>query len=287
MCARRRRLNMVISNRQLRQTGGGQRIRELRQSAALSLLDLSAKLDVEFGKQIDAGHINKIETGRIKLPLAETLETILIGLQATYRDRRDVLGAFGYSLPLELPTEREIKEGIRLAAFSLNNSTYPICLIDYGQRLWAWNRFVPRLIGLHPDDPVTKQYYGITTPDLTFNQQLPTHILVANPNEYLPVMLQYIKTALHPYRAQTWYKELISSWFRLPGFRGLWNMLPNDEMREVVSIQINVPQHGVLHFRMSTSDILLDPRFQILHFTPFGARTLRACAIWAEEEGID
>lgn len=271
-------------------TLGGVKLQALRSTASLSLLELAAKLESELGKPIDAGHINKIETGSIKKPLAETLETILAGLHASYADQRTVLEAFGYQIPMTLPTEREVHEAQRLTVYELNDSTYPVMLIDYGQRIWAWNRYTPRIIGLHPDDPAAVQFIGVTVFDVTLNPAFTTRLLVANPEEYLPAMLQFIKAGMYRFHDEQWYQNLMARLDGFPGFSAIWDNLPTDTMqryayRSIVPIRIDVAGVSVLQFRMSSTDFLLDPRFQIIHFTPFGAHTLRACAQWAEEEG--
>jgi transcriptional regulator with XRE-family HTH domain len=267
------------------QSLGGVKLRALRDALGLSLEDVAAEIEADLEKHVDASHINKIEKGIIKKPFAETLEAILAGLHATYRDRRDVLEAFGYAVPMTLPTEQEVEEGKRQAAYALDDATYPVYLIDYGQRLWAWNRYLPRLIGLHPDDPATSRFFGVTTVDLAFNPAFETRLVLANPDEYLPVMLQFLKAAIYPFHEQPWYQELLAQWSTFPGFSTLWDHVPADTLRSVVPIKANVPGSGVLQFRLSSADLLLDPRFQIFHLTPFGATTLRACAEWAEEEG--
>lgn len=272
-------------------TLGGRKLQELRQAAQLTLVDLTARLETDHGTPIDAGHINKIETGNIKKPLAETLERILAGLSAGYRDRRDVLEAFGYAVPTTLPSEQEIAEARRLTAYELEDSTYPVMLIDCGQRLWAWNRYTPRIIGLHPDDPATTRFAGVTIFDVTFNPAFVTRLLIANPEEYLPAMLEFIKAGMYRFHDEPWYNEIVGRASTFPGFRAVWDSLPADTFqryayRSIVPIKINVPGTGVLDFRMSSTDFLLDPRFQIIHFTPFGAKTLRTCAEWAEEEGV-
>lgn len=267
-------------------TLGGQKLRELRQSAGISLMDLSVKLGSEDGKLIDTGHINRIETGNIKKPLVETLETILAGLHASYRDRRDVLEAFGYQVPMTLPTEQEVDEAIKLSAYELRDATYPVCLIDHGQRLWAWNRYTPRLVGLHPDNPATARFFGVSMFDLAFNPTFETRIQIVNPADFLPGMLHFAKVDIYAHREQLWYQELIGRASDFPGFRDLWESLPTDTLRSVVPLRANIPAIGMLQFRMSSADLLLDPRFQIMHFTPYGAKTLRTCAEWAEEEGV-
>jgi transcriptional regulator with XRE-family HTH domain len=174
----------------------------LRQAGGLSLVELATQLELEYGKVIDAGHINKIERGSIRKPTVETLEAILAGLHASYRDRRAVLEAFGYSVPMTLPTEPEIAEVVLLATDELRDAIYPVCLLDFGQRLWAWNRFAPRLIGLHPDNPATARFLGVSTVDLMFNPAFETRLLVANPEEYFPRQIQNIKVGIEPLREQ-------------------------------------------------------------------------------------
>lgn len=51
-------------------------------------------------------------------------------------------------------------------------------------------------------------------------------------------------------------------------------------------IEFDVP--GVsqpLRFRIALIYLSLDPRFQVVHWIPYGAATLRHCALWAEEDG--
>jgi transcriptional regulator with XRE-family HTH domain len=270
---------------------GGKLLRELRLAAGLSLMELAVRLELEHGKVIDAGHINKIERGSIRKPTVETLETILDGLSANYSERRDVLEAFGYAVPVTLPTEQEIKEARRLTAHELQDSTYPMCLIDVSQRIWAWNRYTPRIIGLHPDDPTTSRFLGVTLFDVTFNPAFATRLLIDNPDEYLPAMLEFIKVGIDAFHDEPWYQELMARVRTFPGFSDVWDRLPGSPLtrnasRSIVPIRLRVPGAGALQFRLSNTDFLLDPRFDIIHFTPFGATTLRICADWAEEEGM-
>lgn len=286
---------MALKRRKMQQetlrSVGGRRLRELRKRAGLSLLDLAGKLESELGKSIDAAHINKIETGSIKQPQAETLDAILAGLHANYGERRLVLEAFGYCLPMVLPALDEIKDVRRLAANELDDATYPILLIDFGHRLLAWNRYAPRLLGLHPDDPAVKTYIGLTTFELVFDPNRRGRLLVANSEEFWPTWLHLVKSGFYMFCNDPWYKELFEKARSLPGFANVWDSLPEEPVRlvkslSIVPLKLHVPGVGTLQFRLSPSDFLLDTRFQYIHFTPFGATTLRACAIWAEEEGI-
>jgi transcriptional regulator with XRE-family HTH domain len=265
----------------------GKRLQELRQAAGLTLVALAASLESDFGKPIDAGHISKIENGKIKMPLVGTLETILAGLHANYRNRREVLEAFGYTVPMTLPTELEIREAVRLSRYELHDTaSHPVFLLDQAQRLWAWNRYTPRMIGMHPDDPATQHFRGVTMFDLTLSSAYTTRLLIDNPDEYLPVMLQFTKAGMAPFHEQAWYQELIARARTLPGFSSIWDSVPAETYRRITPIRLKLPKVGILQFRVSSAELLPDPRFHMMHFTPFGARTLRVCAEWAEEEGM-
>src|SRR5258706_13557966 len=250
---------------------GGAKLQELRKAAGLSLLELAVQLGRDLETSIDAAHINKIETGSIRKPTAETLEAILVGLGASYRDRRAVLETFGYSVPMTLPTEQEISEVVSQSADELRDATYPVCLLDFGQRLWAWNRFAPRLIGLHPDDPATARFLGVSTVDLIFNPAFETRLLVANPDEYFPGQIHNIKVGIEPLRDQPEYRELVAQWSSFPGFTELWNGVSADMFRSVVPIKVNVPGRGLLQVRTYNAIFEADPGFVLLHFTLYVA----------------
>ncbi|HSH78215.1 MAG TPA: helix-turn-helix domain-containing protein [Herpetosiphonaceae bacterium] len=194
-------------------TLGGAKIRILRERKGLSLFTLAAKAFV------DTAHLQRIEVGDIKLPEHETLDTILTALKATYIDRREVLEAFGYKVPVSLPTDEEIDKARRLCAYEMNDATYPIYLIDISQRLLAWNRYVPRLIGRNPNDPTLGQYIGITLFELMFSPTSEPRLYLDNPEEFVPAWLQLVKTGIEPYHEEDWYMALIGRARSYPGFR--------------------------------------------------------------------
>ena len=202
------------SKRRYLPTPGGQRLQDLRKQAGLTLADVEAKARY----RIDTAHLHRIETGRIKRPDPETLEVILSALEVSFVDRRDVLEAFGYKIPRNLPTEKEIEQARILCEHELHEATFPVYLIDDALRLWAWNRYVPRLIGMHPDDPALAQFVGVTMIDLAFNPAYPTKFLLDNPDEFLPMWLHTVKTALQPVQDEPWYGDWLTKARALPGF---------------------------------------------------------------------
>lgn len=274
-----------------RDVAGGALLRELRQEAGLSLMELAGRLD-DKGIRIDAAHLQRIEAGNIARPNADTREAILtMGLDAPYRTRRDVLDAFGYRLPWALPTEAEIEEGRRLCAHELQSATWPSYLMDHGQRLWSWNRYVPRLLGLEPDDPAPARFVGLTVLDLVFNPAAGINLMIANAEEFRPLFLRMFKIQTQPHVNEPWFLELLERARDWPGFAELWEGLPEEAeqvlaTQPIIPIEFRVPGADTpLRFRVALIYLTLDPRFQVVHWIPYGATTLRHCALWAEEDG--
>lgn len=274
-----------------REVAGGMQLRALREAAGYSLGELAGRID-DQGGGIDAAHLQRIESGRIKRPASATLETILTdGLGAPFRRRRDVLDSFGYRLPWALPTDREIEEGRRLSAHELRSATWPAYMMDIGQRVWAWNRYVPRLLGLEPDDPAPARFVGLTVLDLVFNPLVGTNLMIANPERFHPLFLRMFRVQTLAHAHEPWFHELIARASAWPGFADLWASLPAtaDEALDdqpIYPVAFSVP--GVdepLQFRIILIYLTLDPRIQVVHWIPFGAAAFRHCAQWAEADG--
>ncbi len=274
-----------------RELAGGQQLRALRDAAGYTLLELATRI-TDHGGAIGAAHINRIESGRIKHPDVATLDGILThGLDASFRRRRDVLDAFGYRLPWDLPTEREIEEGRRLSAHELRSATWPAYMMDIGQRVWAWNRYVPRLLGLEPDDPAPARFVGLTVLDLVFNPLVGTNLMIANPERFHPLFLRMFRVQTLAHAHEPWFHDLIARASSWPGFADLWAVMPTtaDEALDdqpIHPVAFSVP--GVaepLQFRIILIYLSLDPRIQVVHWIPYGAAAFRHCALWAEADG--
>jgi transcriptional regulator with XRE-family HTH domain len=274
-----------------RKMNGGASLRALRRAAGLTLIELSGRLD-DAGIHIDAAHLQRIETGQIVRPTADTLEAILeIGLDAPYRVRRDLLDAYGYRLPWALPTPREVEETRQLCANEVSTATWPTYFMDYILRIWGWNRYFPRLLGREPDDPANDRFIGITHIDIVLNPDLGTSRQIANAADFAPVMLTMFKILTKPHQHELWCLEFVERMCRWPGIGELWSGLPDDADevlpdQPVLPVEITVPGiEPVMRFRITPITFSPDPRFQIMHLIPFGAATLRECANWAEEAG--
>lgn len=270
---------------------GGAMLRQLRHAAGLTLAELAGRLE-DASIRMDAAHLQRIETGQIARPTADTLEAILTsGLDAPFLVRRDVLDAYGYRLPWVLPTAQEIDVARQLCDSEVSTATWPTYFMDYALRIWGWNRYFPRLIGRAHDDPVIERFIGLTHIEILLNPDLGASRQVANAGEFVPLMLTMFKSQTKPHHRDPWFLELLQRGRSWPGFTELWEMLPDDADRvlpaqPVLPIAVQVPGvDPVMRFRITHITFAHDPRFRIVHLIPYGAATLRECANWAEAAG--
>ena len=272
-------------------SSGGAMLRQLRHAAGFTLVDLAGRLE-DANIRVDAAHLQRIETGQIARPTAETLESILTnGLDASFLVRRDVLDAFGYRLPWALPTAEEIDLARQLCESEVATATWPTYFMDYALRIWGWNHYFPRLIGREHDDPLTRHFIGLTHIEILLNPDLGTAQQVINAGEFVPLMLTMFKSETTHHRHDPWFRELLERGSSWPGFTELRDQLPDNAYQvlpaqPVLPISVQVPGiETVMRFRITHITFALDPRFRIVHLIPFGASTLRECANWAEAAG--
>jgi len=110
-------------------SAGGPKLRALRSHVGKTMAELEALCGIGIS------HLHRIEAGRIKKPDYETLDLILEALNASFLNRREVLEAFGYKAPYQLPTAEEIEQAREMCAHELHDVTHPVYLMDDGHRL--------------------------------------------------------------------------------------------------------------------------------------------------------
>ncbi len=135
-------------------TPGGARLRALREWAGRT------QLWVEAEAELGTGYLQRVESGKVAQPGRATLERILAALEARYSERREVLELFGYAVATPPPTEEEIAWARAVCRRELHEVAFPAYVLDCMHRLIAWNRHVPRLLGVAPDDPTLGRLAG-------------------------------------------------------------------------------------------------------------------------------
>jgi len=259
-------------------TSGGIRLRTLREEAG------KTQLEVELDASLGSGYLQRVESGKVQRPERETLERILAALGARYTERRDVLEMFGYIVDTPLPDAAEIEWAVKACQRELQDVSFPAYLLDCGHRLLAWNGFVDALFNLN----VAASIGGISILRVLFDPRYKISPLIHNPDEFYPASLRALRYQMRLFHGEQWYVELINELLEeCPNFRRYWQAAKPDEVyptaaRPLTPIEFNLPQIGLLIFRLTSESFVQDRRFRIIYYVPADAVTLRQCAGWAE-----
>jgi transcriptional regulator with XRE-family HTH domain len=263
-----------------RWTSGGTRLRALREHAG------KTQLAVEVEADLGSGYLQRIESGKVVHPLRQTLERILTAIDARHSERREVLELFGYTAAFPLPTEGEINRARALICSELHQATFPAYLLDCGHRLLAWNRYVPRIIGVAPNQMA--RFTQVCMFDLWFSPGYRLSSLVDNPETFFPAVMHALRHEMQPFRNEGWCTQLIARLVQeLPLFSKYWRMVEHmsgytTAARTIVPVQLDVPHVGLLQFRLSVEHFTWDARFRMVYYLPADQATMQRCAWWAE-----
>lgn len=267
-------------------TPGGARLRALREGAG------RAQLWVEAGAELGSGYLQRVESGKVAQPERATLERVLAALGARYSERREVLELFGYAVATPPPTEEEIAWAAATCRRELHEVAFPAYVLDCTHRLVAWNRQVPRLLGIAPDDPTLGRLACRSLLAAWFDPTSPLAPLVAEPDRFLPALIRAFRYEMQQFRTEAWSAALLARLRDdLPRFRHYWAVVerepaPVSATRALVPVRLAVPGAGVLQFRLASEPFARDARFRLVYYFPADPATLRRCAEWATDGGI-
>jgi hypothetical protein len=244
---------------------------------------------VELEAELGSGYLQRLESGRVAQPVRPTLERILMALGARYSERRDVLELFGYTVATDPPTEADIAWAREVSSYELQSAQFPAYMLDCTVRLHAWNRFVPKLIGVDADAPALDGLTSRTLLALWFDPGGLLAPLVAEPDVFLPSMIRAFRYELELIGDELWAARLVDELMDIPVFRHYWEQverehLPATAARSLSPVRLRVPDEGVLAFRLSVEHFTRDQRFRVVYFLPADPETMQACARWASAE---
>jgi hypothetical protein len=232
--------------------------------------------------------LNRIERGTAGRanPEKVTLEAILRAISARYNDRRDVLALFDYTIATPLPDEQEIAWACRVCHDDLHGVMFPAYLLDCANRLLAWNRFLPALIGFAPQD--MELLRGLPLTDILFGKPYQLARMVDNDEEFLPSLLRVFHHEARPFANEPWYQNnIIQAATSLPLFKRYWAMTQQQALGDMAArprmpALLKCPGVGTLPFRMSADHLTTDSRFRIVYYLPAHQTSMRQCAVWDE-----
>lgn len=263
-------------------TPGGALLRGLREGRRRS------QLWVEAEAEIGTGYLQRLEAGRVVQPGRVTVERILTALDARYAERRAVLTAFGYTVAIPLPTLDDHAWAREECRDTLETVDFPAYVLDCANRLVAWNRFFPRLLGSGPHDPLPGLLAGRSLVAPWFDPASPLAPLVAAPEQFLPALIRALRFEMRRFGDEPWYEGQVLIPLRaLPAFRHYWALVEREPAaagagRALVPVVLDLPGIGRLQFRLAAEPFARDPRFRAIYYFPADAPTMRRCAAWAE-----
>jgi transcriptional regulator with XRE-family HTH domain len=268
-------------------TPGGERLRALREGAGRT------QLWVEVEAELGTGYLQRVESGKVAQPVRATLERVLAALGAGYSERREVLALFGYLVATSPPTEEEITWARTVCWRDLHEVAFPAYVLDCTHRLVAWNRHVPRLFGVAPDDPTLGGLTHRSWLAAWFDPRSPLAPLVAEPEVFLPALIRALRFEMQLFRGEAWYTALLARMLEeLPLFRQYWAAAepapaPVSAARALVPVRLLVPGAGILQFRLTSEPFARDRRFRLIYYLPADPATMQQCAAWAAQDGGD
>jgi len=261
-------------------TPGGERRRERRKAAGRTQIWAEADLGT--------GYLRRLKSGKVVRPVAATLERIMAALEARFSERRDVLERFGCTLATPLPAPRDIAWAREESRRNLDEVAPPAYVLDWSHRLVAWNRRLPRLLGIGSDDPLLNALTRRSMIALWFDPASPLAPLVAEPEVFLPAITRAMRVEIQRFRTEARAAELIASHTAgIPRFRAIWEAVQSapataSAERALVPVRHRVPDAGLLSVHLSSEPFARDARCRVISFFPAEPRTMRQCAAWAD-----
>lgn len=259
-------------------TPGGERLRAVRERAGRT------QLWVEAEAELGTGYLQRIESGRVRLPVRVTLERVLDALGARYSERREVLELFGYTVTTPTVSEDDVAWARAVSQHELSEFPFPAYVLDCTHRLIAWNHAVPHLFGLPPDQLARHSLLAAW-----FDDASPLARLVADPERFLPALIHAMRYEMRHFQNEEWYAELLGQLLALPRFRHYWTLVeeeppPVTATRALVPLRLAVPGAGLLQFRLSAEIFARDARFRTVYYFPADLTTMHHCTVWAEHD---
>jgi transcriptional regulator with XRE-family HTH domain len=262
---------------------GGRLLRQLREQAG------QTQLWVELEAELGMGYLQRVESGKVKHPLRQTLERILGALHACYTERQQILELYGYTVSIPKPDESEIRWAMQVSQAELDAVLFPAYVLDCTHQLIAWNHQAQWLLTNSPESGKMLVLNRISLIRIWFDTRYGIQPRVRNPDEFFAAMIRALHHETQLYAAETWYQALMTQLFTdLPLVRTYWDNLLRHPLypsagRSVVPLHLQDTRGVTLQFRLSAERFTRDTRFRIIYFFPADIPTMQQCTRWAAQ----
>ena len=250
------------------QTPGGKRLRALRE------YHRTTQLEVELEASLGIGYLQRLELGKVQQPERDTLERILLALDAQYTERREILELFGYIVDAPIPDKAEIEWAISVCRTELDHAVFPTYLLDCAHRLLYWNRLVPQLFDTG---------YAVSMLHMVFDPRYGMTPRIKNADIFFPAQIRALRYEMQRFHDEAWYGALLDDMLACAEFDRHWHQ----EQQETVHIParpltpLELEADGtILRFRLISEPFVQDHRFRVLFYLPADTNTITQCMIW-------
>ncbi len=242
---------------------------------------------------ISTKSLTEIEDGVTKQPARKTIDLILDILgqfhEIDWVTRQSISAAYGYKLPVAPPTQIEGQWARHNWEKANSEIWFPAYLVDIIHRLWGWNKFAPRLLGLSPSDAKLTRFAQVDILDVLFKLSS-SYVEIVNRDEYIPSLIVTMKAQFQPYLGEIWYTEWVKeAQNRYPEFRRLWSEIDDEEilpyaMGNPTPIKIRIKSAlDILKFQLMAVGFANDPRFIVAQWIPVDEFTALQCLLWKKQ----
>lgn len=262
-------------------TPGGNRLRSLREYYGWT------QLDIELRANLGIGYLQRVEAGKVQQPERDTLERILTALGARYTERREVLELFGYVVDTPLPTQDEIEWATKVYQSEIHTAVFPAYLLDCAHHLLSWNSVIRRLFRLDISDGRPAIGQGTSMLRVIFDPEYQVSSWIVNPEDFYPAQIRALRYEMQWFHDEPWSKALIAEMLHYPLFARYWQEAETGPTyyvagRPLVLFQLDLPETGLLQFRLISEPFAQDRRFRVLYYLPADSPTVQQCLRWGE-----
>lgn len=261
-------------------TPGGRRLRALRAYHG------KTQLEVELDASLGIGYLQRLEAGRVRQPERATLDRILLALNAHYTERREVLELFGYLVDAPIPNEEEVQWAIAACRAELNSAVFPAYLLDCAHRLLYWNAFVPRLLNVSSKRGAALDLRYVSMLKMVYDGY-PMSAAIRNREVFFPAQIRALRYERQRFHDEEWYGALLDDMLQCRTFKDHWDKegaeLIHIPARPLTPLEIELPDAGLLRFRLISEPFVQDHRFRVIFYLPADSRTIEQCLDWVRD----
>jgi hypothetical protein len=114
---------------------------------------------------------------------------------------------------------------------------------------------------------------------------------ISNPDVFFPAQIRALRYEMQWFRDEPWYQALLAEMLECPLFERYWRESESGPTyhvagRPLVLFQLDLPETGLLQFRLISEPFAQDRRFRVLYYLPAEPKTMQQCLLWVQSSGV-